>query len=338
MNLTSKEMAHYGFHFDQGFRGWITPENMPRIIQDAALVTQPNTAVPAEFAAYIDPKVVEILTEPLRARAVFNEVKKGDWTTPYAKFRMTEITGSTQPYSDYGQSRTSGVNNNWVNRENYLFQTVIEYGDYETAVTATAKINLVSDKQQAAARIIDIDSNKIMLEGVAGREIYGFLNDPSLPNPITPGATGTGSGTKWGTKDTKQRFNDILLLFRTLVKQTAGWVDNSTPMKLCMSPELATQLGEATDFNISVQKMIDDYFRRLEIVTIPQLYDETLGETMVMLPDEVQGQRVGEYGFSEKLRAGRIIPDLSSFSQKWLAGSYGAIIYMPYAVARMRGM
>lgn len=338
MNLTSREMDHYGFHFDQGFKGWITPENIQRIVQDAALVTQANTAVPAEFAAYIDPKVVEILTEPLRARAVFSEVKKGDWTTPYAKFRTTEITGSTQPYTDYGQSRTSGVNNNWINRENYLFQTVIQYGDFETAVTATAKINLVSDKQKAAARVIDIDTNKIMLEGVAGKEIYGLLNEPSLPTPISPAATGTNNGVKWNTKTTRQRYEDILLLFQTLVKQTTGYVDNTTALKLCMSPGLSVMLGEATDFNVSVQDMLNKYFRKLEIITIPELYNATEGELMMLIADEVQGQRTGEYGFSEKLRSGRIIPDLSSFSQKWLAGSYGAIIYLPFAIAQMRGM
>lgn len=36
----------------------------PRIAQDAALITTPNTTVPAELLAYIDPMVIEILTAP----------------------------------------------------------------------------------------------------------------------------------------------------------------------------------------------------------------------------------------------------------------------------------
>ena len=92
---TFQEMAHAGFHF-HGARAWIDG-NVPALAQDAALVTTPNTTVPVEFTAYIDPLVVEILTGVRNARAVFEEVKKGDWTTSYEKWRADEIVGTTQP-------------------------------------------------------------------------------------------------------------------------------------------------------------------------------------------------------------------------------------------------
>ena len=52
---TFQEMAHAGFHF-HGARAWIDG-NVPALAQDAALVTTPNTTVPVEFTAYIDPLV-----------------------------------------------------------------------------------------------------------------------------------------------------------------------------------------------------------------------------------------------------------------------------------------
>lgn len=337
MNLNNQQAAQYGFIFP-GFRDWITQDSLPRIAQDSALITQSNSAVPAELAAYIDPKVIEILTSPLKAREVFGEVKKGDWTTPYAKFRVDEMTGSTEPYSDYGQSRTAGVNSNWVNRENYLFQTMISYGDLETEVSATAKINLAADKQRAAARIIDIDCNRFYLRGVAGKKIYGLLNDPSLSAPLAPLPVGSGSSPLWEKKTTKQRYEDILFLFQQLVTTTQGYVDKDNSLKLIMSPQLAVDLASATDYNVSVQDMLDKYFRNLTIVTVPEMYDASTGETMMLIADEVQGMKSGELAFSEKVRAHRVIADLSSMRQKWSSGTYGAIIYLPFAIVQMRGM
>ena len=215
MNPTFEQAKRYGFIFP-GARMWATLENRARIAQDAALITTPNTTVPAELLAYIDPMVIEILTAPRRAREIFGEEKKGDWTTPYMKWRVDEMTGKTEPYSDYANGTTSGVNSEWQTRVQYVFQTSITYGDFEVDMSSTAKVNLAASKQRAAANVIDIDQNRFYLLGVAGKEIYGILNDPNLPAAITAGATGTGGSTKWADKTTVQIYNDVLALFAQL--------------------------------------------------------------------------------------------------------------------------
>ena len=316
---------------------WATPENRARIAQDAALITTPNTTVPAELLAYIDPMVIEILTAPRRAREIFGEEKKGDWTTPYMKWRVDEMTGKTEPYSDYANGTTSGVNSEWQTRVQYVFQTSITYGDFEVDMSSTAKVNLAVSKQRAAANVIDIDQNRFYLLGVAGKEIYGILNDPNLPAAITAGATGTGGSTKWADKTTVQIYNDVLALFAQLSEQSSGLIDKDTPLKLCLSPELAVRLGAATDFNVSVLDMLKRYFTRIDIVTVPELHSMTAGETMFLIAPEVNGQRSGTLAFGEKMRAGRVVPDLSSFRQKFVGTTYGGIVLMPFAFAQMTG-
>ena len=339
---TFSELQRLGFIFQTpgGIppRNWIERGNMASLAQDAALLTIPNATVPAEFLAYIDPRVIDILTRPMKARNLFSEVQKGDWTTAYAKFRVNEMTGSTQPYADYGQSRTVGVNYNYITREQYIFQTVIEYGDYEEAVSASAKIQLAADKQRAAAHIIDVDSNLFYLRGVMGREIYGVLNNPSLPAAISPLPNGTGSSVLWKDKSTRAIYQDILALFAQLVKQTDGNIDESAPLKLVISPATNVRLGEATDFNISVKDMLNKYFSSLKVETLPEMADDAAGESIMLIADNILGNPTGELAFSEKVRAGRIIPDMSSFRQKWTSTTYGAIIYYPFAVATMRGI
>jgi len=337
MTPTFEQAAAFGFVFP-GARMWASSENMARIAQDAALITTPNTTVPAEFLAYIDPMVIEILTAPRRAREIFSEEKKGDWTTPYAKWRMDEITGSTQPYSDYANGTTSGVNSEWQTRPQYVFQTSITYGDLEVAMSSAVKVNLAASKQRAAARVIDIDQNRFYLLGVAGREIYGILNDPNLPASIPAGAAGTGGPPQWADKTTTQIYNDILALFAQLTEQTRGLIDRDTPLKLCLSPEMSVRLGAATDFNVSVLDMLKKYFSRLDIVVLPELHSATAGETVLLVAPEVAGQKTGLLAFGEKIRAGRIVPDMSSFRQKFIGSTYGGIVLQPYAFASMTGM
>mgnify|MGYP000191115024 FL=1 len=337
MKPTFEQAAQYGFVFPNA-RMWLSPENRARIAEDAALVTTPNTTVPAELLAYIDPMVIEIMTAPRRAREIFGEEKKGDWTTPYAKWRADEMTGRTEPYSDYANGTTSGVNSEWQTRPQYIFQTSITYGDLEVAMSSAAKVNLAASKQRAAANVIDIDQNRFYLLGVAGKEIYGILNDPNLPDAITAGATGTGSSTKWADKTTTQIYNDILALFAELSSQSSGLIDRDTPLKLCLSPEMAVRLGAATDFNVSVLDMLTRYFSNIGIVTVPELHSMTAGETVFLIAPEVNGQKSGLLAFGEKIRALRVIPDMSSFRQKYVGTTYGGIVLMPFAFAQMTGM
>lgn len=337
MKPTFEQAAQYGFVFPNA-RMWLSPENRARIAEDAALVTTPNTTVPAELLAYIDPMIIEIMTAPRRAREIFGEEKKGDWTTPYAKWRADEMTGRTEPYSDYANGTTSGVNSEWQTRPQYIFQTSITYGDLEVAMSSAAKVNLAASKQRAAANVIDIDQNRFYLLGVAGKEIYGILNDPNLPDAITAGATGTGSSTKWADKTTTQIYNDILALFAELSSQSSGLIDRDTPLKLCLSPEMAVRLGAATDFNVSVLDMLTRYFSNISIVTVPELHSMTAGETVFLIAPEVNGQKSGLLAFGEKIRALRVIPDMSSFRQKYVGTTYGGIVLMPFAFAQMTGM
>ncbi|BET96527.1 major capsid family protein [Xenorhabdus taiwanensis] len=335
-NISFEQAKQYGFIFN-GARQWITPGSMPRLVQDAALITSPNSTVPAELLAYIDPTIIEILTAPRNARELYSEEKRGDWTTPYMKWRANEVTGNTAAYSDFGQSGRSGTNYEHHTREQYRFQTVIQYGDLEADMASGAKINLAADKQRAAATIIDIDSNKFYLLGVQGREIYGALNDPNLNPAIVAAPVGEKGSTKWIDKTTQQRYRDILNLFARLVNQTQGLVSESDELILAISPTLRVQLGDATDFNVSVMKMLTTYFSKLNIVSLPQLGGPS-GETIQLIAPKVAGQETGLLGFGEKMRAGRIVPELSSFSQKFTSTTYGAVIRIPAAIAQMTGM
>lgn len=305
---------------------------------DAALETSPSIAVPVAMTAYVDTDVTSVLFNPFNATELFPEVKKGDWTAPFAIFKVREATGSIAPYGDYSPNGRSDVNYNFPTREQTRFQTIIEYGDFEEALSAEAKMNLVADKQYAAANTVQMAANYMYLFGVEGAESYGLLNDPNLNPAIAASATGTGSGTKWDTKTTVQIYNDILALFAQLVEQNKN-ITQSLPVTLAVPPTRNVILGRATDFNISVEDMLRKYFKGgLTIVILPELEEANGDASCILAVKEIKGEQVALCGFGEKYRLGRLVPDLSSFKQKAMFSTYGGIIKHVSCIATMTGI
>lgn len=332
-------MREKGFVFDDHYkiRGIMANDaDIERLAYDAAMVTKPNSSgVPVEFTSYLDPRVIEILTGPRNSREIFAEVKKGDWTTSYARFEVDQITGAVEAYTDYGNAGMADVNPTYPVRQQYVFQTNIRYGDRELDYAAKARLQLAARKQRAAATTIDIAQNKYNLLGVKNMEIYGLLNEPNRPAAITPG-TGEGGNT-WEVKTTKEIYADYLLLFQNLAKNSLGHIRNDSDLILVTSPSAAVELGKATDFNVSVMDMIKRYTPNIKFAQLPELENFT-SSTVLLICRSINGEPTGEFGFSEKMRAMRLVPETSSFKQKFVGTSYGCILYRPFAVATMTGV
>lgn len=332
-------MKQYGIIFDTGspIRGILANDSIDQLANDAAMVTAANSGVPVEFTSYIDPMVIPILTATRGAREIFGEAKKGDWTTSYARFQTSEITGEVEAYTDYGQGGASDVNPTFPVRTQYIYQTNIRYGDREVDVASRARLQLAADKQRAAATVIDIASNKFALYGVAGLEIYGLLNDPNLPADVTT-LPNADSKTLWADKSTKEIYEDVLYLFGKMADRGAGHIDANTELVLATSPATQVQLGKATDFNISARQMLETYFPRIRFVAMPELATATSGTSILLVAPTIEGLPTAQIGFSEKFRAMRLIPESSSFHQKFVGSSYGTIIYRPFAIGKMTGV
>lgn len=328
-------MKQYGIVFDTGapIRGILANDSIDQLANDAAMVTAANSGIPVEFTSYIDPMVIPILTATRGAREIFGEAKKGDWTTSYARFQTSEITGEVEAYTDYGQGGASDVNPTFPVRTQYIYQTNIRYGDREVDVASRARLQLAADKQRAAATVIDIASNKFALYGVAGLEIYGLLNDPNLPAAVSP-LPNAASKTLWADKSTKEIYEDVLYLFGKMADRGAGHIDANTELVLATSPATQVQLGKATDFNISARQMLETYFPKIRFVALPELATAN-GTSILLVAPTIEGLPTAQIGFSEKFRAMRLIPESSSFHQKFVGSSYGTIIYRPFAIGTM---
>lgn len=317
-----------------------------RMAQDAGLTTAANIGVPSALVTYIDPTVTEILFSAMNATKLAPEGKKGDWADKYMTFNVTEYTGDTTPYSDYSENVASDVNIESPVRENYLFETVIRYGDLEEATVARARLSLASEKQKAAATILAKAQNKFYLYGVAGKKIYGLLNDPSLPATTSPASVtiGGSSYSTWADKITHGQgdaanmiYNDVLKLYNALASANGGNIDTSTTMILAVSNARAGALNAPNTYGLTAAKMLRDNFPNLTIVQIPEL-STSAGENALIIVPELFAGATAELAYSEKMRFGRVVPKLSSFEQKAVGGTWGAIIKRPSLIKIMTGI
>lgn len=311
----------------------------PQLALDAqpSLITTANVGIPAYLANLLDPKVIRVLVTPMKAAEIAGETKKGNWTTVTTQFPMVETTVQVSSYGDYNDNGSTGSNYQWVPREAYHYQTITQYGDRETEMFGLAQINYVSDLNYSSALGMSKFQNKSYFYGIDGIANYGLLNDPSLPTPISPIAKVAG-GTTWANATAVEVFNDVLALFTQLQVQLKGLIDRDTPMTLALSPTTEPNMGKVTAYTLaSVRVAIKDNWKNLRIVTAPE-YDTAAGGLMQLIVDELEGDKTTYAAFTEKMRAGRLISELSSYRQKKMGGTWGTIVRRPIAIAQMLGI
>ena len=306
------------------------------IAMDAALQTTANATIPQIFATFVHPEVVEEVTAPLTSTKIFDEMKGADWADEQSTFPVAELLGSATGYSDYGRGTTSDSNLDWEVRDVARFQTFITIGDLEQEKMSKAKIDLLKQKQKAAARTLEILENKINFFGVDGKAIYGLLTDPNLPSAVTP--ENVNSKVKWSEKDAVAIYNDILKMFNSIAEASNGYVTFDTPMVLCVPPAVLGNLAKVTQFGIApTLEVLKKYFPNLDFLAVPELNKNGVAEAMLIVK-EIAGEPVGKFGIVEKVRTGRVVLEHSSMSQKWSAGTSGLFLFRPYGIARMTGI
>jgi hypothetical protein len=315
------------------------------------LVTTANSAIPALFTTSVSPQVFKILLAPNMGAKILGERKQGDWTEDTAVFPTIERTFLVSAYNDFSNAGRAGANANWPARQSFLFQIIKEFGDREIDRAGAAKLNWVATVDEAAADGLAKFLNLTYHYGVAGLQNYGLFNEPSLTAYLTPALKAAG-GTKWLTAanapnaTANEVFSDIQTIYIQLIAQSNGMVDKATPLKLVLSPESEAAFLSTNSYGINVADLLKKNFPSLTIVTDPLYGAQTTsnpqgiagGNLVQLIAETVGGQEAGFCAFNEKQRSHPIVRDVSSYKQKVTAGSYGAVIRQPFAIAQMLGV
>lgn len=314
------------------------------LAQDAAMSTQPNTGVPVAFTTYLDPEVTTILFAATNATKLFNEAQKGDWTTTFAQFPVEEMTGRVTSYSDFTNSVSSDVNYEFPSRENYVFETVIKYGLREADVAAKARLSYAGGKQKSAANTIARAHNSFALLGVRGKQSYGALNDPNIPASITPISINEKSTWEDKSQDPANApimanifYNDLAKLLNTLISRNKGQVDSSSTFTLAIASDRVSYLTWPNQFGKTALQLLKENYPNLTVLQLPEL-ETNAGSMLYLVAQNVGGEKTAELAYSDKMRLLQMVPDVSSFRQKAVGGTYGCIVRRPTLIATMAGI
>jgi hypothetical protein len=329
----------YGIHFmaslAQEAKGMQLIDKSVGYDAQPTLITAANAGIPSLFTTYVDPAIIEILVSPTKAAELYGETKKGTWVSDTAMFLQAERTGDVSSYGDFSQDGMSNANVNFPQRQSYHWQTNTRWGERELARAAEAKIDWANQVNMASALTMKKYQNYTYLYGISGLQNYGGTNDPSLPAPIAPTSS-------WFGASGALIYGDILRLVQQSIAQGNGLIDAESSFTLGVSPGNAVNFNNTNIYNVNVYTQIKTNFPNLKIVTVPEFALNGGGgaggtEFVQLICENVEGQKTAECAFTEKMRAHAIVTKTSSWEQKKSSGSWGTIIYQPFAIAAMLG-
>jgi len=329
--------------------GWKTNFQLAMDAQPT-LVTVGQSGIPSFLVTFLDPELLRILTAKNVAVDIFGEARKGSFEDIAIAFPVVEHTGEVSSYGDFSAAGRAGANTNFPQRENYLYQIITEYGELEMARAGAAKIGWAAELKQSAVVSLNKFQNLTYFYGVSGLQNYGLLNDPSLPAYIAPAPKAAG-GITWFNGNSPNAsglevYQDCLSLVAQLINQSSGNINADSEMVLAMSPHSSAAMNFTNTYNVNVKTQLKSNFPNLTVIPAMQYgalsaqnpQGSAAGEVVQLIAKTVEGQETGFMAFSEKLRAGPVIRDLSSYKQKMAQGTWGAVVRQPFAIAQMIGV
>lgn len=322
--------------------GIVLPDSVKSVSQEASayandaislaptLQTTASAGIPAWMSMYVDRRVIDIQLAPMAAEKILPVVKKGDWTTQYAVFITAEPVGQVATYSDWSANGMSNANVNFPSRQNYIYQTWTEWGERQLAIMGEAGIDWAARLEVASSTVMAKFQNSSFLLGVAGIPNYGLMNDPTLPAPVA-------ATVNWATAEPEDIANDVVAMVGRLIAQSGGLITGQERLVMALAPSALNDVNRTNSFGLSAGAKIRQTYPLIEFVAVPE-FDSATGRLVQLWAPEVNGQPTGEVAYSEKYRSHRIEMYSTTMRQKHSAGTYGSVIYLPWAVSSIIGV
>lgn len=295
-----------------------------------SLVTTPNGGIPYYLANMLDPRLIQVIVEPMKAAQIAGEMKKGDWVTLTTQFIMIESTGQVSAYGDFSNGGNGDFNTNYPTRQSFHYQAYAQWGERELAFNELAGVDSASQKNVAVQMVLNKFQNKSYFFGVSGLKCYGLLNSPNLLASILP-------TYDWSTATADQCYQNILDLYTQIVRQGEGNIERDDAFTLGCSPAREAEFQRTNQYGLNVQDLIKKNFPNLVIKTAPEYATASSGELMQLILDDYEGVETCTAAFTEKLRAHAMVVGSSSFSQKKSQGTWGTIVFRPVFIASSLG-
>jgi hypothetical protein len=307
----------------------------------------PSNGTPYLYSIAWSNEIVRQVTQKFAYKELASDYQQGDFITNAINFPTLAHSGEPANYGDNTNDGETNLNVNIETVDVIRKQVPISYGDLEVGNFASAKIDAIAEKREAAAIILAQTGNNIFFNGFAGKRIYGILNHPDLATPIplpASAAVPTGVGaSKWVNKTFEEIVKDLLLMYNDIIARAGNNVnigDISQSMTLATTPEDQTYLLQPNSFGKTPFEFIKTTFAGLKLVSAIQyrVGNGLAGNKAQLILDKIASQKVVRNGFTYQLMAHRLVANTSSYNQKFSAGYAGAIVTSPIGISTATGV
>lgn len=304
-------------------------------------VTTGSIATPIQFLQNWLPGFVNIITQARKIDRLVGISAVGSWEDEEVVQGTMELTGTSVPYTDWGNIPYSSWNATYERRTVVRFEEGMFVGKLEDARAARARINSGDRKRAAAALALEIQRNRIGFYGfnAGANRTYGFLNDPALP-AYTNFATGN-----WNTATFDQITADIRGMFAALRTQSGDTVDpDEVNTTLAISTNRVDFLSTTTALGMSVRDWLTKTYPKARVESAPELNLANGGANVVYLYAETvvadgsdDDGRVFAQIVPDKFRVIGVDQRAKGYEEDYTNATAGVLLKRPYAVVRRSG-
>ena len=310
-------------------------------------VTTASIPVQLQFLQQFLPGFVKVMTAARKIDEIIGINTAGSWEDEEVVQGIIENTGTAVPYGDLTNVPLSSWNENWVTRTVVRFELGMRVGTLEEKRAARIMVNAAESKRESAGLALEQQRNAVGFYGYnAGNNFtYGFLNDPGLPAYQTVAATGTGATTTWSTKTFLQICADIRTAIVTLRTQSQDTIDpETTAMVLALPTDAVDYLTVTSDFGISVRDWLTQTYKKVRIVSAPQLNNANGGANVFYLFAESVNDLSTDDGRTfiqlvpAKFQVLGVMQLPKGYEEDYSNATAGIMCKRPYAVTRWVGI
>lgn len=349
-NSALSRLEKNGIYPRSGFRGLINgndDSDFSRMAMDELPYGMPlapnNIGIPWQYLSYIDRVVIRAILAPLTAEQIFPLEVRGPWNTRTAQYTHLEHGGFIADYGDRSHEGGTSFNTHLPNLDFYMFQTIVSVGDLEDADFSSFGFSAMTEKEIAAADIINRALNYMAFFGVNGLNNWGIINNPYANASISviPDPEAANPNTVlFSEMSALGLYNNVRALVMALTRQSMGRITARSKLVLSASPSVIVALETAANnYGLLSGDFISKAMPGLSFVAVPEFSEEVNGESEIinLVAPDFAARSTGTLLVNSRMKSHGPVRNISDIEEKKSAGSGGFMLHYPMGMATMIG-
>ena len=314
-----------------------------------APATTPTVTTPIQFLQMWLPGFVKVMTAARKIDEAIGIRTVGSWSDQEIVQGMVEPAATVTEYGDFTNIPLSSWNTNFERRTIVRGEMGIAVGLLEEGRAAAMRLSSSQEKRQGAAIALEIFRNAVGFYGwnsANNTRNFGLLNDPNLLPFLTSSVTGGWSNPATGTF--QGITGDIRMAVIALRVQSQDQIDpENIDLTLLLPTNKVDFLTVTTDFGISVRDWVTQTYKRMRIVSAPELMAaDGTADVFYLFADDIDssidGSSDGGEVFTQlvqtKFMTLGVEKRAKSYVEDYANATAGTLCKRPWAVVRVAGI